>query len=238
MAVCWPMGMNERLLLDTIFLTQFTRRPHTGRRFESVCGASRGRRRARRPRPPSTPECTTARRISRRPRPSTSSAGGGEGKSCLLRARADVRGARRRRASCAASRAPPGGGPWIGGVHDDDHRVGVLEVVAPERPDFVLPTNVPHRHLQVLVLDLLDVEADRRDGRDQLVELQLVEHAVLPAASRPTSRMPASAEGENAVVDLGERSARGGWRSGRSERCERTAQDVGWEARRPILRTC
>ena len=39
----------------------------------------------------------------------------------------------------------------------------------------VLAADVPDREAQVLVLDGLDVEADGRDGRDHLAELQLVE---------------------------------------------------------------
>ena len=51
----------------------------------------------------------------------------------------------------------------------------VLEVVAPEGSDLVLTADVPHRERDVLVLDRLDVEADRGDGGDDLAELQFVE---------------------------------------------------------------
>ena len=43
-------------------------------------------------------------------------------------------------------------------VDDEDDALGVLEVMPPQRSDLVLATNIPHRELNVLVLDSLDVE--------------------------------------------------------------------------------
>ena len=45
----------------------------------------------------------------------------------------------------------------------------------PERPNFVLPSHVPHGEVDVLVLNRLDVEANGRDGGDDLTELELVQ---------------------------------------------------------------
>lgn len=45
------------------------------------------------------------------------------------------------------------------GVDDEDDTLRVLEVVSPERADLVLPADVPHGELDVLVLDRLDVES-------------------------------------------------------------------------------
>ena len=76
----------------------------------------------------------------------------------------------------------------------------------PQRPDLVLPAHIPDVELDILVGDRLDVEADRRDRRDILVEFELVEDCcarqprgpqmlaravrrgllVLPAASKPS----------------------------------------------------
>jgi len=67
-------------------------------------------------------------------------------------------------------------------VDDKDERVGVAAVVAPEGPNFLLAAHVPHRHLQVAVLEALRVEPDRRRGRDVLVELQPVEDGGLARA--------------------------------------------------------
>ena len=46
----------------------------------------------------------------------------------------------------------------IVGVHHEDDTLSVLEVVSPQRTNLVLPANIPHRELDVLVLDSLDVE--------------------------------------------------------------------------------
>ena len=46
-------------------------------------------------------------------------------------------------------------------VDDEDERVGVVEVVAPQRAELLLPAHVPHREHHVLVLHLLHVEACR-----------------------------------------------------------------------------
>mmetsp|Transcript_37923 Transcript_37923/g.88757 ORF Transcript_37923/g.88757 Transcript_37923/m.88757 type:complete len:225 (-) Transcript_37923:6-680(-) len=60
-------------------------------------------------------------------------------------------------------------------IDDEDDALRVLVVVAPERADLVLASHVPHGERDVLVLDSLDVEANGRDGRDDLAELQLVQ---------------------------------------------------------------
>lgn len=43
-------------------------------------------------------------------------------------------------------------------VDDEDDALRVLEVMSPQRSDLVLSTHIPHRELDVLVLDRLDVE--------------------------------------------------------------------------------
>ena len=50
----------------------------------------------------------------------------------------------------------------------------------PERPELVLATDVPDGELDVLVLEGLNVEPDRRDGLDELVLLQLEQDRRLP----------------------------------------------------------
>jgi hypothetical protein len=47
----------------------------------------------------------------------------------------------------------------IVGIDDEDDALGVLEVMSPQGSNLVLPTHVPHRELNVLVFDSLDVEA-------------------------------------------------------------------------------
>jgi hypothetical protein len=60
-------------------------------------------------------------------------------------------------------------------VDDEDDTLGVLEVMPPQRSDLVLSTDVPDGELDVLVLDGLDVEADRGDGGDNFTQLELVQ---------------------------------------------------------------
>ena len=50
-------------------------------------------------------------------------------------------------------------------VDDEDDALSVLEVVSPQRPDLILSTDVPHRELNVLVFDSLDVEAYWEHGK-------------------------------------------------------------------------
>merc|ERR1712083_897353 len=63
----------------------------------------------------------------------------------------------------------------IVGVDNKDDALRVLVVVTPQRSDLVLASNIPHRERDVLVLDGLDVEANGRDGGNDLAKLQLVE---------------------------------------------------------------
>ena len=45
------------------------------------------------------------------------------------------------------------------GINNEDDTLSVLEVVAPQRPNFVLSSNIPDCELDILVLDCLNVEA-------------------------------------------------------------------------------
>jgi hypothetical protein len=60
-------------------------------------------------------------------------------------------------------------------INHEDGTLGVLVVVAPERANLVLPSNVPHSERDVLVFYCLDVETDGGDGGDNLAQLQLVQ---------------------------------------------------------------
>ena len=44
-------------------------------------------------------------------------------------------------------------------VNNEDNALGILEVMPPKRSDLVLPTDIPHGELDVLVFDSLDVKA-------------------------------------------------------------------------------
>jgi hypothetical protein len=64
-------------------------------------------------------------------------------------------------------------------VNDEDQALGAREVVSPQRPDLVLTTDIPDVELGVLVCDGLDVETDRGDCCDILVQLKFVEDGCL-----------------------------------------------------------
>ncbi len=61
------------------------------------------------------------------------------------------------------------------GVDDEDDALGVLEVVAPEGADLVLPAYIPNGELDVLVFDCLDVEScSTRVSRCTVILLRLL----------------------------------------------------------------
>jgi len=53
-------------------------------------------------------------------------------------------------------------------VDDEDDALRVLEVMPPQRPDLVLPADIPHGELDVLVFHRLDVESCAERRRNQL----------------------------------------------------------------------
>ena len=55
-------------------------------------------------------------------------------------------------------------------IDDKDDALGILEVMSPQRSDFVLPTNIPNGELNVLIFDSLDVEANGGDGSDNFTQ--------------------------------------------------------------------
>lgn len=70
------------------------------------------------------------------------------------------------------------------GVHHKDQALCALEIVAPERSNLVLPTDIPYIELDLLIGHCLDVEADGRDGGDVLAELESVEDGWALAVSK------------------------------------------------------
>jgi len=70
-------------------------------------------------------------------------------------------------------------------VDDEDQPLRVLEVVPPEGSDLVLATDVPDGEGNVFVLDGFNVEADGRNGGDDLAEFKLVEDRGFPGRVQP-----------------------------------------------------
>jgi hypothetical protein len=90
-------------------------------------------------------------------------------------------------------------------VNHKDDTLRVLEVMSPQRSDFVLSTHIPNGELDILVFNGLNIEADGWDGGDDFSQsahgkqcpplwgimshFNLYRIVVFPAASRPTMRM-------------------------------------------------
>ena len=99
-------------------------------------------------------------------------------------------------------------------INHKDQSLCVLEVMSPERTDLVLPSDVPDRERDVLVLDRLDVEAwggratRRSGGRGQ--------GGATPSVSAAAAENPLARPGENRTARSEARRFRG--RAGRTDR--------------------
>jgi hypothetical protein len=76
--------------------------------------------------------------------------------------------------------------------------------MSPKRPDLILSTHIPHVKLHILVRDRLDVEPHRRDRRDVLVQLQLVQYRRLARGVQPQHQQPHLLRPEDLAHHLGE----------------------------------
>jgi len=61
-------------------------------------------------------------------------------------------------------------------IDHEDEALCVLEVVPPQRSNFVLSADVPHGEADVLVFHSFHVEANRGDGGHNLAQFQFVEN--------------------------------------------------------------
>lgn len=67
----------------------------------------------------------------------------------------------------------------IVGVNHEDKTLRILVVVAPQRTNLILSSDVPHGEADVLVFHSFDVETNGRDGGDNLTKLELVQDSGL-----------------------------------------------------------
>jgi len=67
----------------------------------------------------------------------------------------------------------------IAAVDDKDESLSASKVVAPERTDLVLASDIPHVELDLLVGHCLNVETDSGDGGHVLAQFELVENGCL-----------------------------------------------------------
>merc|ERR1719379_3339559 len=95
-------------------------------------------------------------------------------------------------------------------VDDKDEALRVLVIVAPERTNLVLATDVPDGEADVLVLNGLDVEADRGDRSHHLPELQLVQDRGLPSRVQADHEDSHLLLAEHALPDAREGEPHGG----------------------------
>merc|ERR1719379_2614195 len=89
-------------------------------------------------------------------------------------------------------------------IDDKNKALRVLIVVAPERADLVLAADVPDGEADVLVLNGLDVEADRGDRSHHLPELQLVQDRGLTGRIETDHENPHLLLAEHALPDARE----------------------------------
>lgn len=78
----------------------------------------------------------------------------------------------------------------VGAVHHEYKALGAGVVMAPQRTDLILTSDIPHVKFNILVGDGLDVEADCGDGIDALAQLELVEDRGLARGVQPEHQNP------------------------------------------------
>ena len=64
-------------------------------------------------------------------------------------------------------------------VHHENQALSVLEVMLPQWSESCLATNIPAVELKIFVLNILNIESNRRYCVDCLVQLQLVKNGGL-----------------------------------------------------------
>ena len=89
----------------------------------------------------------------------------------------------------------------VAAVHYVDESVGSPVVMVPQSPDLVLAAHISHRHVQLLVRDVLYVKTNGRNGVDALIEFQRVEEGGLACERKwPAMEMDMKGEGEMIYV--------------------------------------
>jgi hypothetical protein len=67
-------------------------------------------------------------------------------------------------------------------IDDEDNSLGVLVVVAPERADLILTSDIPNGERDVLILNSLNVETNGGNGGNNVTELELVKNGGLTSS--------------------------------------------------------
>ena len=75
-------------------------------------------------------------------------------------------------------------------VHHKNQTLSILEVMLPQRSESCLTTNIPAVELKIFVLNILDIETNRRYCVDCLVQLQLVKNGGLSSSIEAKEQKP------------------------------------------------
>jgi len=67
----------------------------------------------------------------------------------------------------------------------NDQSIGIGEVVPPQGPQFLLAADIPHSEHYILVLNLLNIETDGRDGGENFANVQLIEYGGFSSCIQP-----------------------------------------------------
>jgi len=78
----------------------------------------------------------------------------------------------------------------IVGIDDEDDALGVLEVMPPKWPDFILTSDVPDGEVDVLILDRFDIETDGRNGSHDFAQFELVQDCRLTRSVEADHQYP------------------------------------------------
>jgi len=87
----------------------------------------------------------------------------------------------------------------------NDQSIGIGEVVPPQGPQFLLATDIPHSENYILVLNLLNIEADGRDGGENFANVQLIEYGGFSSCIQPKHHHPHLLVAEEGIEELPER---------------------------------
>mmetsp|Transcript_17334 Transcript_17334/g.24285 ORF Transcript_17334/g.24285 Transcript_17334/m.24285 type:complete len:229 (+) Transcript_17334:295-981(+) len=90
------------------------------------------------------------------------------------------------------------------GVDDKNDTLSVLVVVAPQRADLVLATDIPYREGNVFVFNRLDIKTDGRDSGNNFTQLQLVQDSSLTSGVKTNHQNAHVRFAEHTAPELGE----------------------------------
>ena len=67
----------------------------------------------------------------------------------------------------------------ITAIDHENQRIRSVVVVVPQASDFILASDIPHRHVELLVLNVLDIESHRWNASDAFGKFQRIQQRSL-----------------------------------------------------------